>query len=189
MMAGTWVGLVSGYYGGWIDRVSMRVTDVLLAFPGILLAIVTVATLGKGLDNTIAAVAFMAAPTFARLARASALSVTGLEYVSAARALGASDARILLVHLLPNTLQPVVVHGTLMMGTAILIASGLSFLGLGVQPPDPEWGAMLSKGRELVRTAPVAAVAPGLAITLVVLGFSLMGDGLRDALDPKPPRA
>jgi peptide/nickel transport system permease protein len=166
----------------------MRATDVLLAFPGMLLAIVTVATLGKGLGNTVAAVAVMAAPTFARLARASALSAAGLESVVAARALGASDARILWRHVLPHALPPLVVQATLSLGTAILVASGLSFLGLGVQPPDPEWGAMLSKGRELVHTIPVAAVAPGVAITLVVLGFSLAGDGLRDALDPRGGR-
>jgi peptide/nickel transport system permease protein len=168
----------------------MRATDVLLAFPGILLAVVVVAILGKGLVNTIVAVALMAAPTFARIARGSALAVGELEFVTASKALGASDARIMLRHLLPNCFSPLLVQATLMLGTAILIASGLSFLGLGVQPPDPEWGAMLSKGRELIRTAPVSAVAPGVALTLLVLSVSLVGDGLRDALDPRlgPPR-
>ncbi|MFN8062371.1 MAG: ABC transporter permease [Vicinamibacterales bacterium] len=180
---GTTVGLVSGYYRGLVDRTLMRMVDVMLAFPDILLAIVVVATLGKGLGNTIAAVTFFAVPTFARLARGAALGVVAAEFVTAAQAVGASDARVLGRHVLPNALQPILVQATLMMGTAILIASGLSYLGLGVQPPDPEWGAMLSKGRELLRTAPVVAIAPGIAITLVVLGFSLMGDGLRDALD------
>jgi peptide/nickel transport system permease protein len=191
LLAGTALGLLAGHYRGWVDRALMRVTDVLLAFPGILLAVVVVAILGKGLGNTIAAVALMAAPTFARIARGSALTIGETEFVAAARALGASDARIMLRHLLPNCFSPLLVQATLMLGTAILVASGLSFLGLGVQPPDPEWGAMLSKGRELIRTAPVSAVAPGAALTLLVLSVSLVGDGLRDALDPRlrPPRA
>lgn len=190
LLAGTALGLLAGHYRGWVDRALMRATDVLLAFPGILLAVVVVAVLGKGLVNTIVAVALMAAPTFARIARGSALAVGELEFVTASKALGASDARIMLRHLLPNCFSPLLVQATLMLGTAILIASGLSFLGLGVQPPDPEWGAMLSKGRELIRTAPVSAVAPGVALTLLVLSVSLVGDGLRDALDPRlgPPR-
>jgi peptide/nickel transport system permease protein len=190
LLAGGALGLLAGHYRGWVDRALMRATDVLLAFPGILLAVVVVAILGKGLANTIVAVALMAAPTFARIARGSALAVGELEFVAASRALGASDVRIVLRHLLPNCFSPLLVQATLMLGTAILIASGLSFLGLGVQPPDPEWGAMLSKGRELIRTAPVSAVAPGVALTLLVLSVSLVGDGLRDALDPRlgPPR-
>jgi peptide/nickel transport system permease protein len=163
----------------------MRFMDFLLALPGILLAIAIVAVLGKGIFNTIIAVAVFSVPTFARLVRGSALSIQELTYIEATRALGASDRRIIFKHIVPNALTPIVVQATLSLGTAILISSGLSFLGLGVQPPHPEWGAMLSKGRELIRTTPVAAVAPGISITLVVLSFSLLGDGLRDALDPR----
>lgn len=187
LVIGSALGLLAGYRRGWIDRALMRVNDVLLAFPGMLLAIVVVAVLGKGITNTIAAVALMAVPTFVRVVRGSALAVSEMEFVAASRSLGASDARVIFRHLLPNCLSPIVVQGTLMLGSAILIASGLSFLGLGVQPPHPEWGAMLSKGRELIRTAPISAIAPGVALTVLVLSVSLVGDGLRDALDPKGP--
>lgn len=182
---GTVLGLVAAYYGGWVDAMLMRGMDILLALPGILLAIAIVAMLGKGIFNTIAAVAIFSVPTLARIVRGSALSILQRDYIGACHAMGASDVRILTLHVLPNSLSPLVVQSTLMLGTAILISSGLSFLGLGVQPPNPEWGAMLSKGRELIRTTPVVAIAPGVAITLVVLSFSLLGDGLRDALDPK----
>ena len=144
--------------------------------------------LGNGVVNTVIAVAIFSVPTFARLVRGSALQVLELDYIVASRAVGASATRIIFGHVVPNTLTPLVVQSTLQLGVAILIASGLSFLGLGVQPPNPEWGAMLSKGRELVRSTPVAAFAPGLAITLVVMSFSLLGDGLRDALDPTMKR-
>ena len=185
LLAGTVVGLVSAYYGGFIHASLMRLMDVLLAFPGILLGIGVVVVLGNGVENTALAVAVMSTPTFARLARGSALSILERDHVAASRALGASALRVIFGQVLPNALTPLVVASTLQLGTAILIASGLSFLGLGVQPPHPEWGAMLSKGRELVRATPVAAFAPGFFITLLVLSFSLLGDGLRDALDPK----
>lgn len=185
VLAGSVLGLLAAYHGGWLDGAVMRVMDILLALPGILLGIAIVVVLGNGVINTVIAVAIFSVPTFARLVRGSALAILQLDYVVACRALGASGSRIVARHVLPNCLTPIVVQGTLQLGVAILIASGLSFLGLGVQPPNPEWGAMLSKGRELVRTTPVAAFAPGFAITLVVLSFSLLGDGLRDALDPK----
>lgn len=188
LLAGLIVGFTGAYVGGAVDRALMRLMDVLLAFPDILLAITIVAILGKGTLNTVIAVAVFAVPTFARLARGAALGVIEQEYVHASRALGASPVRMVIRHILPNCLSPIVVQTTIMLGTAILIASGLSFLGLGVQPPDPEWGAMLSKGREIVRVTPVGAAAPGVAITLVVLSFSMVGDGLRDALDPKSSR-
>lgn len=185
LLVGTLVGLFSAYYGGFVDASLMRLMDVLLAFPGILLGIAVVVVLGNGVENTVIAVAVMSTPTFARLVRGSALSILERDHVAASRALGASAARVIFGQVLPNALTPLVVASTLQLGTAILIASGLSFLGLGVQPPHPEWGAMLSKGRELVRTTPVAAFAPGFFITVLVLSFSLLGDGLRDALDPK----
>ncbi len=185
VLIGAILGLLAAYYGGWVDSVIMRFMDFMLALPGILLAIAIVAVLGQGIVNTILAVAIFAVPTFARLIRGSALSIQELDYVEATRALGASDRRIIFKHIVPNVLTPVVVQATLSLGTAILISSGLSFLGLGVQPPNPEWGAMLSKGRELIRTTPVVAIAPGVSITLVVLCFSMVGDGLRDALDPR----
>jgi peptide/nickel transport system permease protein len=159
--------------------------DIMLALPGILLGIAIVVVLGNGVINTVIAVAVFSVPTFARLVRGSALAVLQLDYIMASRAIGASGVRIVLAHVVPNSLTPLIVQSTLQLGVAILIASGLSFLGLGVQPPNPEWGAMLSKGRELVRSTPVAAFAPGMAITILVLSFSLLGDGLRDALDPK----
>lgn len=188
LVVGTVLGLVAAYHGGKIDSLIMRVMDVLFALPSILLGIAIVVVLGNGIRNTVIAVAVFSVPTFARLVRGSALSILERDYVVAIRALGASASRVIAGHVLPNALTPLVVQGTLQLGTAILIASGLSFLGLGVQPPHPEWGAMLSKGRELVRSTPVAAFAPGFAITLVVLSFSLLGDGLRDALDPTMKR-
>jgi peptide/nickel transport system permease protein len=185
LVVGSVLGLFAAYYGGAVDAILMRFMDVLLALPGILLGIAIVVVLGNGVENTVIAVAVFSVPTFARLVRGSALSILERDHVVATRALGASALRVVFGHVLPNALTPLVVQATLQLGTAILIASGLSFLGLGVQPPHPEWGAMLSKGRELVRTTPVAAFAPGLAITLLVLSFSLVGDGLRDAVDPR----
>lgn len=185
VLVGAVLGLVAAYSGGIVDSVIMRVMDVMLALPGILLGIAIVVVLGNGVINTVIAVAVFSIPTFARLVRGSALAVLQLDYIMASRALGASGVRIVLAHVVPNSLTPLIVQSTLQLGVAILIASGLSFLGLGVQPPNPEWGAMLSKGRELVRSTPVAAFAPGMAITLLVMSFSLLGDGLRDALDPK----
>jgi peptide/nickel transport system permease protein len=182
LVVGAGLGLMAAFKGGSLDALAMRLVDMLLAFPDILLAIAMVAILGKGMRNTIMAVAIFSVPTFARIARAAAQAVVARDYVQACRAQGASDLRILLAHVLPNCLSPILVQTTIMLGTAILISSGLSFLGLGVQPPDPEWGAMLSKGRELVRSTPIAAIAPGVAITLVVLAFSVIGDGIRDAM-------
>ena len=185
VFVGAVLGLVAAYSGGIIDSVIMRLMDIMLALPGILLGIAIVVVLGNGVINTVIAVAVFSVPTFARLVRGSALAVLQLDYIMASRAIGASGFRIVLGHVVPNSLTPLIVQSTLQLGVAILIASGLSFLGLGVQPPNPEWGAMLSKGRELVRSTPVAAFAPGMAITILVLSFSLLGDGLRDALDPK----
>lgn len=185
LAVGLILGVTAGYYGGRTESVIMRFVDILLAFPGILLAIVIVAVLGNGLVNTMIAVAIFSVPDFSRIIRSSVISLKKMDYIEACRASGASDLRIIISHIIPNSLSPIIVQSTLMLGTAILTASGLSFIGLGVQPPDPEWGAMLSKARELMRSAPMAAIAPGVAITLVVLSFSLVGDGLRDALDPK----
>jgi len=185
LVLGAGIGLVAGYAGGVLDQVLMRFMDLLLAFPSILLAIGIVAILGPGLENAMLAVGLVAVPQYARLVRASALSVREMDYVQASRALGAGHTRILLVAILPNCLAPLIVQATLGLATAILGAAGLSFLGLGAQPPIPEWGAMLSNGRELIVRAPWVLFFPGIAIFLTVLAFNLFGDGLRDALDPK----
>jgi peptide/nickel transport system permease protein len=185
LVAGTVIGLSAGYYGGAIDQVLMRLMDLMLAFPSILLAIGIVAVLGPGLDNAMLAIGVVAIPQYARLIRASTLSVREADYVQALRALGANDVRILWTAILPNCLAPLIVQATLSLATAILDAAGLSFLGLGAQPPTPEWGAMLSGGRELILSAPWVLTFPGIAIFVTVLAFNLMGDGLRDAFDPK----
>lgn len=185
LTAGTLIGLIAGYRGGSVDQVLMRLMDVMLAFPSILLAIGIVAILGPGLNHAMLAVGIVAIPQYARLVRASTLIVREADYVSALRALGASDARIMATAVLPNCLAPLVVQATLGLATAILDAAGLSFLGLGAQPPIPEWGAMLSGGRELIVRAPWVLTYPGLAIFLTVLSFNLLGDGLRDTFDPK----
>lgn len=179
------IGLVSGYWGGALDQVLMRAMDLMLAFPSILMAIAIVAILGPGLENAMLAVGVVAVPQYARLVRASALSVRGQDYVQAMHALGAGDLHILFFSVLPNCLTPLIVQSTLGLATAILDAAGLSFLGLGAQPPLPEWGAMLTGGRELVLRAPWVLTFPGVAIFLTVLAFNLLGDGLRDALDPR----
>ena len=178
-------GIVSGYYGGKIDTIIMRVMDVLLAFPGILLALAIVSVLGGSLQNVIIAVAIFSVPAFARIVRSSTLSVRQLEYIDAVRALGATDFRIIFKHILPNVVSPIIVQATLRIATAVLTASGLSFLGLGAQPPEPEWGAMLNDGRTYMKTAPHLMLFPGMMIAIVVLAFNIFGDGLRDALDPK----
>ncbi len=178
-------GVASAFHGGFFDNVSMRAADILFAFPGILLAIAIVAVLGPGLTNVVIAVGVFSIPTFARLVRGPALAAMGQEYVEAARAVGAGGARIMLRHLVPVALPPIIVYFTLRIGTAILTASALSFLGLGVQPPTPEWGAMLAAGRLFINVAPQLVIAPGVTISLAVLGFNLLGDGLRDALDPR----
>ncbi len=179
------LGLIAGYFGGLAETLIMRLVDVMLAFPSILLAIAIVAIIGPGIDKVMVAVSIVLVPQFARLVRASTLSVREMTHVEAARALGATDARIVVFSVLPNCLGPLIVQTSLSLATAILDAAGLSFLGLGAQPPTPEWGAMLSSGRELLLTAPWVMTFPGLAIFLVALGFNLVGDGLRDALDPK----
>ena len=185
IVVGTWIGATSGYLGGWVDSLVMRLMDIMLAFPALLLAIAIVTILGPGLLNMLYAIGIVSIPVYARIARASVLGVKVQDYVLAARSLGASPIRILTRHVLPNCLTPLIVQGTLGIGTAILDAAGLSFLGLGAQPPTPEWGAMLGQGRYAMFTAPHIVLFPGLAIVLTVLGFNLLGDGLRDALDPR----
>ncbi len=185
LVAGTVIGIVAGYYGGALDQVLMRLMDLMLAFPSILLAIGIVAILGPGLDNAMIAIGVVAIPQYSRLIRASTLTVREADYVQALRALGAKDLRILMTAVLPNCLAPLIVQSTLSLATAILDAAGLSFLGLGAQPPMPEWGAMLSGGRELILSAPWVLTYPGVAIFVTVLAFNLLGDGLRDAFDPK----
>ncbi len=184
-LIGVTLGLASGYYGGWLDMVIMRLLDVQLAFPGLLLAICIIAVIGPGLENVIIAVGIFSVPMFARVTRGQVLSLKQQDYVLAARMMGAQDGRIMIRHLLPNALAPILVIATLRIATAILTAASLSFLGLGAQPPTPEWGAMLSDGRQYLTIAPHAATTPGLAILVTVLSFNLLGDGLRDALDPR----
>lgn len=185
LFLGAPLGAISGYYGGKIDLITQRFIDVLLAFPGMLLAIMVVSVLGVGLWNAMIAIGIVSIPVYTRLVRGSVLTIREQEYVQAARALGASDARIILRHIFPNALAPIIVQSTLQIASAILWAAGLGFLGLGAQPPLPEWGAMLSRGRVFIRVAPHAMLYPGLAIMFSVLGFNLLGDGLRDALDPR----
>lgn len=185
MLFGVAVGLVAGFYGGWLDSLAMRAIDILMAFPAILLAIAIVASLGPGLFNTMIAVAIVGIPYYARIARGSILSLREQEFVQAARVVGASNWRIVARHILPNSLAPLIVAATLDVGWMIMAAAGMSFLGLGAQPPMAEWGVMLSEGRKFIRHAPHASILPGLAIFLVVLALNLLGDGLRDALDPR----
>jgi len=182
---GTALGLAAGYGGRWADLVIMRFMDILMAFPGIFLALAIIAALGTGLVNVVMAAGIYLVPQFARVVRASVLTLKEMEFVQAARALGHGDVAIVLRYLLPNSLAPIIVQTSLRMATVLLTASGLSFLGLGVQPPAPEWGALLSNARSYMITAPHVATMPGLAIMLVVLGFNLLGDGLRDSLDPR----
>ncbi|QLG63926.1 nickel transporter permease [Halorarum salinum] len=182
---GTAVGLVAGYAGGWVDEALMRVVDVLLAFPGILLALVIAGILGPSLTNIMIALAVVGWTQYARIIRGSVLSVKEEEFVKSAQLMGVSRARILLRHVLPNVVTPVVVLATMDMAYVILGTAGLSFLGLGAQPPTPEWGTMLSQGRNYVDTAWWIVNFPGLAIMITVLGFNLLGDGLRDVLDPR----
>ena len=179
------LGTIAGYYGGAIDAVISRIMDVLLAFPGILLAIVIVAILGNGTYNTIIAIAIFSIPTTTRIIRGNVMTLRDSEYVQACKVMGRNDFDILFKHIIPNTSSLIIVNVTLDLGSSILTSSSLSFLGMGVQAPNPEWGAMLSTGREVLRSYPLAVLAPGFVITIVVLAFSLVGDGLRDALDPK----
>ncbi|WP_227394554.1 ABC transporter permease [Jeotgalibacillus aurantiacus] len=185
IVLGVPLGVIAGYYGGIIDSIIMRIMDILLAFPGILLALAIVSVLGGSLQNVILAVGIFSVPAFARIVRGSTLSVKKLEYVDAVRALGASDFRIIFRHIMPNVMSPIIVQSTLRIATAVLTAAGLSFLGLGAQPPTPEWGAMLSDGRAYMYDAWHVAFFPGIMIVIVVLAFNIFGDGLRDALDPK----
>jgi len=185
LAGGVVVGTLSGYIGGVVDTVLMRLMDLLLSFPYLLLAIVMVAALGAGTFNTTLAIGIWALPTFARMVRASVLSIISREYITAAHAIGVSHLRIMLTHVIPNFISPIIVYATLFMANAIMLEAALSFLGLGVQPPTPSWGEMISSGRNFLMVAPHVATIPGLAIMLAVLGFNLMGDGLRDALDPK----
>ncbi len=185
IITGTVIGLVSGYIGGWVDNVIMRMMDVLIAFPSLLLAIAIVTILGPGLLNALIAIAVVSIPQYARIVRASVISVKEQEFVTANRALGAGPIRILFLQVLPNSVTPVVVQGTLGIGTAILDAAALSFLGIGAQPPTPEWGLMLSEARQDFRTFPHLMFFPGIAIMITVLAFNLLGDGIRDVLDPR----
>ena len=179
------LGLISGYYGGKIDFGIQRITDTMLAFPGFLLALALVSVLGVGIKNTVISIGISMVPLYIRLVRGCVLSVRQEDYVEAARAVGTRDVIILLRHILPNVMVPITVQTSLSMGTAILFAAGLGFLGIGVQPPTPEWGAMLGSARSYLFHAPHVATFPGIAIFLAVLSFNLLGDGLRDALDPR----
>jgi peptide/nickel transport system permease protein len=185
LFLGTALGVLSGYYGGWVDEVIMRLMDILLAFPAVLLAISIIAILGPGTQNAIIAIGIVYTPIFARVARGSVLQVRQLDYVQAAIAVGASQFRIMLRHLIPNSLAPIIVETSVSLGFAILSESALSFLGLGTQPPNPSLGIMLSDGRAFISSAPWLALFPGMMIMISVLGFNLLGDGLRDILDPK----
>lgn len=181
-------GTIAGYVGGFIDELIMRLVDILLAFPYLLLAIAIVTALGANAVNTTLAVGIWGAPSFIRIVRASVLSLRDREFVQAARAVGATTPRIIIRHLVPNFIAPVIVYASLFMAQAILVEAALSFLGLGVQPPEPSWGLMVAQGRNYIAIAPHVVTMPGLAIVLAVLGFNLLGDGLRDALDPRMRR-
>jgi len=185
IIIGTILGAISGYAGGLVDNIIMRTLDVLMAFPSLLLAITIVSILGPGLQNALLAIAIVTIPVYARVVRASVLSIKEMPYVAASRALGGSPLHILASRVLPNAIPPLIVTGTLGIGTAILDAAALSFLGLGAQPPLPEWGTMLGSERNQVFTAPHLVFFPGIAIMLTVLAFNLLGDGLRDAIDPR----
>lgn len=185
LVIGTLVGVVAGYSGGWVDEALMRIVDILLAFPGILLALVIAGILGPSLTNIMIALAVVGWTQYARIIRGSVLSIKEKEFIEAARLMNVSRARIIMRHVLPNVITPVVVLATMDMAYVILGTAGLSFLGLGAQPPTPEWGAMLSEGRNFIQTAWWIVNFPGLVIMITVLGFNLLGDGLRDVLDPR----
>jgi peptide/nickel transport system permease protein len=187
-VAGLIIGTVAGYFGGWVDAVLMRITDIFLAFPKLILALALVAVLGKGMENAVLAIALTSWPPYARVARAETLTVRNSDYIAAVRLQGAGATRIIWGHIMPMCLPSVIIRVTLDMAGIILTAAGLGFLGLGVQPPDPEWGVMISAGRKFLFEQWWVATMPGLAIFLVSLGFNLMGDGLRDVLDPKGAR-
>ncbi len=187
-LIGAALGLLAGYYEGWWDRIVMRISDVLFAFPGILLALGVVAILGSSMVNVVVAVSVFSVPAFARLVRGNTLVLKQMTYVEAVRSIGASDWTIIMRHILPGTISSIVVYFTMRLGTSIITAASLSFLGMGAQPPTPEWGAMLNEARADMVNAPHVALFPSLAIFLTVLAFNLLGDGLRDALDPKIDR-
>ncbi len=184
-VAGVSLGLFAGYLGGWVDEAIMRAMDVLFAFPAVLLAITVMAVLGRGVENAMIAIAIVYMPIFARVTRGAVISVRDREFVTAARALGTGHARIMLAHVLPNAAGPILVQTSLSLAFAILAEAALSFFGLGTQPPDPSWGRMLAEGRAFLGQAPWMGIFPGLAIMAAVLGFNLLGDGMRDVLDPR----
>jgi ABC-type dipeptide/oligopeptide/nickel transport system permease subunit len=188
IVLGSLIGAIAGFVGGWVDNLFMRIMDVLLAFPSLLLAIAIVIVIGPGLINTQLAIGIVAIPVYARVMRASVLSLRDREFVAASRALGASETSILFRKVLPNALTPIIVQGTLGIGGAILDVAALSFLGLGAQPPTAEWGSMIGGDRNLLFSSPHVVIFPGIAITMTVLAFNLVGDGLRDALDPRLQR-
>lgn len=185
VVIGTLLGLIAGYFGGWIDTVAVWLVDILLAFPGILLAIAIVATLGPSLTNALIAISITQIPIYIRITRAVVLGLRDSEYVQAARALGSKPFRIMFSHVFPNSLSPIIVQLTLSIGVAILDVAALGFLGLGAQPPNPEWGIMIRDGYRQFLRAPWMSIFPGLAIFLSVVGFNLLGDAIRDALDPR----
>jgi len=184
LVFGSLIGLISGYFGKYVEEILMRFIDIILAFPSILLAILIVAILGPGLFNAMIAIGIVEIPMYARLMRSVTLSLKNQEYIESAKAIGAGHTRIIFRHILPNCLSPLIVQATLGIGGAILETAGLSFLGLGAQPPTPEWGSMLGNAKDFIRSAPWIITFPGIAIISVVLGFNLLGDGLRDLLDP-----
>lgn len=184
MIAGSTIGVLAGYFGGKLDEILMRIVDVILAFPSVLLAILIVAILGPKLENAMIAIGIVNTPSYARLLRSSTLVIKNNEYIESSIANGAGHIRIIFNHILPNCMTPIIVQATLGIGGAILEMAGLSFLGLGAQPPTPEWGAMLNNAREFIQSAPWVITFPGIAIILAVLSFNLLGDGLRDLLDP-----
>lgn len=188
MFSGGFLGAVSGYYGGKIDNIIMRAMDILMSIPQILLAIAIAASLGPGLFNLMIAVGISSIPSYARIVRGSVLSIKGQEFVEAAKAVGANDLHIIMKHIIPNCMAPIIVQATLGVAFAILTAAGLSFIGLGIQPPVPEWGGMLSSGRGYIRDYAYMTLFPGLAIMITILALNFLGDGLRDALDPKLKR-
>ena len=177
--------MISGFYGGWLDNLLMRITDVMMAIPGMLLAIAIVAALGSSLKNLLIAIAIAKLPNFARIMRATVMSAREQEYVTASKVMGIPNWKILLEDILPNSLSPMIVQATLGIAFAILTAAGMSFMGLGIQPPTPEWGAMISTAKNYIRDYPYMVMFPGAAIMITILALNLLGDGLRDALDPK----
>lgn len=185
IIIGGTLGAIAGFYGGKLDNFIMRIMDIFLAIPSILLAIAIVSAFGTSMLNLMMAVGISSIPSYARIVRASVLSIKDQEFIEAARAIGARDRRIILKHILPNALAPIIVQGTLGVASAILSTAGLSFIGLGIQKPEPEWGAMLALGRQHIRTSPHVTTFPGIAIMITILSLNLLGDGLRDALDPR----